>query len=211
MRRDGGRSQQVAAPRQIIGIAVPVQHRCSRKLGQRAAEACGRKINLPPAYFLGSTWVHLGIKGTGHELCAKAYAQKGPTRCKPACHKGFLVSKKRIQVILIHANGAAQYNRKVCVLPQFWLHGNHTGLHIADGKPRFFKGLHKHTQIFKSHMLNGNATLHTVSRYIHARQRPPQKSKSPQLAGPEFWRHSERRGETVCAQQAKINIFHPAR
>ena len=94
MRRDGGRSQQVAAPRQVIGITVPVQHRGSRKLGQRAAEACGRKINLPPAYFLGSTWVHLGIKGTGHELCAKAYAQKGPTRCKPACHKGFLVSKK---------------------------------------------------------------------------------------------------------------------
>ena len=160
MRRQWRCGQQLASCRDIERVAVPVEHRGTGKLRQRAAQPrCGH-VHRAPAYFFLRPGIDLCAKGGGHDLRPKANAQQGLARSQPLRHHGPLVKQEGIDVFFAHANGAAQNHGQIRILPQIAGHGAHPGLHIGHVIAGLFQRLLKNAQMLKSHMLHGNTTFH---------------------------------------------------
>src|ERR1700730_16315476 len=112
-----GRGEMDGAPRQIEGVAVPMQHRRSRQMPQRCG--CGgiRQIDRPPADLLDTGRIDSCAERAGDELGAKADTESRPAGAQPGFEKIEFLAEKWIFVVFISADGRAEHDDEI------WCHG----------------------------------------------------------------------------------------
>ncbi len=98
------------APRQIEGVAVPMQHRRSRQMPKR--RRCGdiRQIDRPPADLLDTGRINSCAERAGDELGAKADAESRPAGARADFEKIKFLAEKWIFVLFISADGRAEHD-----------------------------------------------------------------------------------------------------
>src|ERR1700730_6601131 len=110
-----GRGEMDGAPRQIEGVAVPMQHRCSRQMPK--GRGCGgiRHIDRPPADLLDTGRIDSCAERAGDKLGAKADAESRPAGARASFEKVEFLAEKWIFVVFISSDGRAeQDDEAVC-------------------------------------------------------------------------------------------------
>src|ERR1700732_4619560 len=105
-----GRGEMDGAPRQIEGVAVPMQHRRSRQMPKRRGCGSIRQIDRPPADLLDTGRIDSCAERAGDELGAKADAESRPAGNYVCFEKIEFLAQKRIFVFLVNTNGRAEHD-----------------------------------------------------------------------------------------------------